>query len=234
MPLVNWNDVDTVLLDMDGTLLDLHFDNFFWLDHLPRRYAEYRQQPEAAVKEQLEKRFASERGSLNWYCLDYWSEQLDIDIATLKREITHLIAIRPHVARFLQALKHSHRQCLLVTNAHRDSVAIKMEHIDLRPWLDEIIISHDFDAPKEDPAFWRRLHRKLGFDPQRTLFIDDTEAVLQAAQEFGIRHLLTLLQPDSQGPHREQLVFPAIHHFDEIMPPTELDQNASASDQHEP
>ena len=217
---INWNDIDTVLLDMDGTLLDLHFDNFFWLDHLPRRYAQHRQQSESVARKLLGERFASERGSLNWYCLDYWSEQLELDIATLKREVTHLIALRPHVAHFLQALKQSHRDCLLVTNAHRDSVAIKMEHIDLRPWLDEIIISHDFNAPKEDLLFWRRMHRKLGFNPERTLFIDDTELVLQAARDFGIRHLLTLLQPDSRAPHRDQLEFPAIHHFDEIMPPT--------------
>ena len=27
-----WRDIDTVLLDMDGTLLDLHYDNHFWLE----------------------------------------------------------------------------------------------------------------------------------------------------------------------------------------------------------
>ncbi|NLD01354.1 MAG: haloacid dehalogenase, partial [Gammaproteobacteria bacterium] len=35
-----WAHIDTVLLDMDGTLLDLHFDNFFWLKYLPQCYAE--------------------------------------------------------------------------------------------------------------------------------------------------------------------------------------------------
>jgi putative hydrolase of the HAD superfamily len=217
--MINWHEIDTVLLDMDGTLLDLHFDNFFWLDYLPRRYAQHLAQPEHLVRKQLATRFASERGSLNWYCLDYWSRELDIDIATLKREITHLIAMRPHVAHFLQALHASHRQCLLVTNAHRVSVDLKMQHVDLRPWLDEIIISHDYDAPKEQLVFWHRLHQQLNFDPLRTLFIDDTEAVLIAAEEFGIRHLVTLLQPDSRAPQRDNLRFPAIHHFDEIMPP---------------
>ena len=27
--------VDLVLLDMDGTLLDLHYDSHFWLDYVP-------------------------------------------------------------------------------------------------------------------------------------------------------------------------------------------------------
>ncbi len=217
--MLNWHDIDTVLLDMDGTLLDLHFDNFFWLRHLPRRYAEQHGLPEEEVREQLLQRFESERGSLNWYCLDYWSGQLDMDIATLKSEISHLIALRPHVAQFLQRLKHSHRRCLLVTNAHRDSVNLKMGRVDLRPWLDEIIISHDYGAPKEDPGFWQRFHTHRHFDPHRTLFIDDTEAVLSTAQAFGIRHLITLAQPDSRAPRRKQLRFPVIHHFDEIMPP---------------
>ncbi|MCP4043692.1 MAG: haloacid dehalogenase, partial [Gammaproteobacteria bacterium] len=37
MPVINWNSIHTVLLDMDGTLLDLHFDNQFWLEHVPLR-----------------------------------------------------------------------------------------------------------------------------------------------------------------------------------------------------
>jgi FMN phosphatase YigB (HAD superfamily) len=35
-----WEAIDTVLLDMDGTLLDLRFDNYFWMEFLPERYAE--------------------------------------------------------------------------------------------------------------------------------------------------------------------------------------------------
>ena len=37
--MINWHDIDTVLLDLDGTLLDLHFDNYFWCQHLPLCYA---------------------------------------------------------------------------------------------------------------------------------------------------------------------------------------------------
>lgn len=34
----NWKTIDTVLLDMDGTLLDLHFDNHFWLSLVPQEF----------------------------------------------------------------------------------------------------------------------------------------------------------------------------------------------------
>ncbi len=36
----DWETVDTVLLDMDGTLLDKHFDDFFWEHYVPEIYAE--------------------------------------------------------------------------------------------------------------------------------------------------------------------------------------------------
>jgi len=38
--MLNWSEISTVLLDMDGTILDLHFDTHFWLEHLPMRYSE--------------------------------------------------------------------------------------------------------------------------------------------------------------------------------------------------
>lgn len=215
---VNWSEVDTVLLDMDGTLLDLHFDNYFWLQHLPQRYAEIHQLPHAEARDHLVNRFTAERGSLQWYCTDYWSAQLGVDVAELKQEVKHLIASRPFMTEFLLALQASHRRAILVTNAHHDSVAVKMERIDFEPLLDEIVISHDYRRPKEDPLFWQQLQQEHPFDPKRTLLIDDTETVLASAKTFGIAHLLSLSQPDSKGPIRQNMSFPMIHHFDEILP----------------
>ena len=62
--MINWNVIDTVLLDMDGTLLDLHFDNHFWMEHLPRVYAEKQQITLEASFTQLSDRFHSGRGTL--------------------------------------------------------------------------------------------------------------------------------------------------------------------------
>lgn len=222
---LDWNDIDTVLLDMDGTLLDLYFDNHFWLEHLPLRYAARHGVNETHARAHLTDMFAAQRGTLNWYCVDYWSRQLQLDIGELKHEIEHLIAIRPHVEDFLQRLHDSPssdgspRNVWLVTNAHRKSLNIKMKQTRIDRWFDRIICSHDYEQPKESAEFWRRFHAEHPFDPARTLFIDDSASVLQAAQRFGIRHLLTLLQPDSRQARREQTEFPGILHFDEIMPP---------------
>lgn len=216
--MIDWDTIDTVLLDLDGTLLDLHFDNYFWRQHLPRRYAEIHQRDENDSRQQLQQRMAANRGSLDWYSVDYWSEQLQLDIPALKLEIQHMISLRPYVEEFLRRLHHSRQQVLLVTNAHRKSLDIKLARTGIQRWFDAIVVSHDLRVPKEDPQFWHYLHARHPYRAERTLLIDDTESVLQAASRYGIAHLLTLLQPDSRLQKRLDTRFPGIHHFDEIMP----------------
>lgn len=213
-----WEAIDTVLLDMDGTLLDLYFDNHFWQEHLPRRFAEHHGREPAEARAELELLFAAQRGQLNWYCLDYWSERLQLDIVELKQEVEHLIAIRPHVESFLAWLHEGPREVWLVTNAHRKSLELKLARTGIDRWCDRVLSSHDLAAPKESPLFWQRLREQWPFEPARALLIDDTPSVLAAARDFGIGHLLTLLQPDSRLARREACEFPGILHFDEIMP----------------
>jgi len=216
--MLDWRNIDTVLLDMDGTLLDLHFDNYFWLQHLPKRYAEIYNSEEDRVRNELITRFQLERGSLNWYCIDYWSRELQLDIRELKEEVKHLIKVRPYVEEFLQNLHDRGCHVLLVTNAHQDSLKLKLSNTGLERWFDAIICAHDLQKPKEHEAFWDALQEIEPFNPTRTLLIDDTVSVLESAQRYGIQYLLTLLQPDSQSEIRTNPEYPAIHHFDEIMP----------------
>lgn len=208
--MVNWQQINTVLLDMDGTLLDLHFDNYFWQVHLPQRYSEKHQIPVDQAYRDLMGMIDSKQGSLQWYCLDYWTQELGLDIVLLKREVDHLIQFRPHAEYFLQQLQQSQRKVYLVTNAHRGSLSLKLEKTTLAQYCDGLISAHDYGFAKEQQAFWYALQDALGFDKHCTLFIDDSISVLQSAQQFGIQHLLSIQQPDSQRPAREQLPFPAI------------------------
>jgi putative hydrolase of the HAD superfamily len=215
---LDWDSIDTTLLDMDGTLLDLHYDNHFWLEHLPRRYAQIRDRAEDEVRHELVEHMRREQGKLHWYCLDYWSRELGLDVIELKREVKHLIAVRPYVEDFLAALQERGKRMLLVTNAHQTTLELKLDETGLERWFDAILSSHSFARPKEDPLFWAELQRVEDFDPARTLLIDDNHAVLDSARRFGIRHLLSLLQPDSRREPRGPGPFPAILHFDEVLP----------------
>jgi len=215
---VYWSEIDTVLLDMDGTLLDLHFDTYFWLEHLPLRYAQIHQVGHGETRRWLHERIIAEKGTLNWYCLDYWSRELEVDIVQLKREIADRIAFRPHVKDFLAALKQQHIRTVIVTNAHRDGLNLKIERTSIDQLVDHVISSHDYQLPKEDQGFWQRLQQEEPFEPSRTLLIDDSLPVLEAAQQFGIGHLLAIVQPDSQQPARQIEQFNSIDHFDELTP----------------
>lgn len=216
--MIDWGSIDTVLLDMDGTLLDLQFDNYFWQEHLPRQYAAKHRISEEESAAHLQSSYHSGEGTLQWYCLDHWSEQLDMDIPALKRELQHMIRLRPHAIEFLTRLHDSGRDVVMVTNAHRKTLEIKMGQVDITAWFSRIVVSHDLASPKEEQAFWHKLQDLHPFNPARTLLIDDTESVLDSARRYGIAHLLTLLQPDSSRQKRLDTEFPGIHHFDEIMP----------------
>ena len=211
--MLNWNTIDTVLLDMDGTLLDLHFDNYFWVEYLPLCYARKHGQTLAWAKQYLHPMMMRLQGKLDWYCLDFWTRELDMPIVQLKREIAHLIQLRPDADLFLQALQRSGRQVILITNAHRDSLSLKLERVELRTYFQRLISSHDFGFPKEEQAFWQALNTEVDFDPQRTLFIDDSLSILRSARTYGISQLLAVRQPDSRGELRDTAEFDAVEAY---------------------
>jgi putative hydrolase of the HAD superfamily len=214
-----WSRIDTVLLDLDGTLLDLYFDNHFFLEHLPRRLAERRGIPVQAAQAELRRRYRSVEGTLDWYCLDFWERELGLDLVALKREVGHLVDWRPHARAFLDTLAEAGKRRVLATNAHPGSLGFKFEQLSLGGHFDARYSAHDLGAPKEDAAFWDGLAARERFDAARTLFIDDNARVLAAAREWGIGHLLGIRRPDSRRPANELSGFAAIDDFDALAPP---------------
>ena len=211
--MVKWSEIDTVFLDMDGTLLDLHFDNYFWQEYLPAKWGECNGMDPASAKNQLVPQFRNKEGTLSWYCLDYWSERLDMDILTLKAEIEHLIRVRPHSVEFLEFISMQNKSMALVTNAHHSLIDMKFERTGIGKYFSQVVCAHAFGAPKEEDRFWIRLSEKYPFDPKRTLFIDDNLTVLRSARQHGIHHLLTIAQPDSSKPMRDTQEFIAVESF---------------------
>jgi HAD superfamily hydrolase (TIGR01509 family) len=216
--LINWNEISTVLLDMDGTLLDLNFDNHLWLEHVPLRYAELHGINVERARDILFPKFQSAEGTLDWYCVDYWSSELELDIPVLKKEVDHLIAIHPHVVKFLELVKQSDRRLILVTNAHVKSLEIKMEQTKLAGYFDHIVVSHDLGLPKESHEFWEKLKSVESYNESSTLLVDDSLPVLRAAKGYGIKHLLAVRKPDTKREEKDVEEFEAIYHFDDLMP----------------
>lgn len=216
--MIDWQQIDIVLLDMDGTLLDLNFDNHFWLEHVPLRYAEKHGIDIPAAKDALFPRFREVEGTMDWYSVDFWTDSLQMDIAQLKAEVQHLIDVHPYVIKFLDRLRQTGKQTILVTNAHQKSLMLKMDKTQLHNHIDHIICSHDFGIPKEEQAFWDKLKEAHPFENDRTLLCDDSLPVLRSARQYGIKHLLAIYKPDSQRPEKDTEEFEGITYFNDIMP----------------
>jgi len=216
--MLDWSKIDTVLLDMDGTLLDLNFDNHFWQVHLPRRYAESRGMPPDSGREELMARYHARAGTLEWYSVDFWETELELDIMRFKEEVAHLIDIHPHVTDFLDAVRASGRRVVLATNAHHKSVTLKMARTGLSSRFDAIVSSHALGAAKEEQEFWHRLRAIEPFDPARTALVDDSLPVLDSARRYGIAQLVAVKKPDTTRPQKSTGDYPAIDDFSQLMP----------------
>ena len=216
--LVDWSRVDHVLLDMDGTLLDLAFDNYFWREIVPQRYAERHGISLDEAHAHLVPQFRAKQGTLDWYCLDYWTGVTKVDIAALKEEIRDRIAPLQGSEDFLRWLRDSGRKVWLATNAHGRSWRLKLEHTGFSRWFDRVICAHDFGAPKENPLFWQRVMIEHPFDPARVLFADDSLPVLRAAREYGIGQIVAIRHPDSTLPKREIDEFKSVDRLADLLP----------------
>ena len=205
-----WSAIDSVLLDMDGTLLDLGYDKRFWEEYLPRRFAESRGIAVEEARRLMRPIFESTAGTLDWYCIDYWSRALSLDILAMKRATRHEIDWLPEARGFLARVRAAGKRIALVTNAHPEILALKDAQLGVRRRFDAVYSSHEFGDPKENADFWPRFAAREPFDPARTLFVDDNASVLAAARGHGIRWLYAVRRPVNRAPARAPNGFPGV------------------------
>lgn len=230
---IDWDDIQTVLLDMDGTLLDLHFDNYFWQEYLPECWAEQQGMELEQAHEILRPRFRALEGTLAWYCVDFWTRELELDLLALKDAVQHKIRLRPHAETLLKTLRHLGKQCVLVTNAHHAVLEYKLARTDLGRYFESLFTAHTFGEPKESARFWEILENHLAFDRRHTILIDDNQQVLRTAHKFGITRLFGIAQPDSQQlPHGSD-EFTAIEDFRQLFSPQIISSVGKAAAENE-
>jgi len=208
---------DTLMLDMDGTLLDLAYDNYMWLTHIPAAYARARSLPDDEARKELYAKFHSMRGTLEWYCLDHWSERLQLDIVGLHRAERDRIGWLPGAKSFLEDVKREGLRLLLVTNSHPDTLDMKSDVTGLGEYFDCIYTAHEFGTPKEQREFWQSLAEVESFDPRSTMFVDDTDPVLSSAAQFGVNHVVKVTRPDTTRDARPCERFTAVESVADLL-----------------
>jgi len=206
------------MLDMDGTLLDLAFDNYMWKELVPRRYAVENDMPFEDALELLMSKYAAVQGDLDWYCLDHWCDRLKIDVVQLHHDVSHRIGYLPGALEFLRSVHKQDIRVLLVTNSHPDTLALKDAMTGLGDYFDGLHSSHDYGYAKESQDFWNALQEDVGFDRDTTLFVDDSQPVLRSAHEFGIEMLVTVTHPDTSKPVKQGSEFRGVQRVADMLP----------------
>lgn len=214
---MNWQKIDTVLLDMDGTLLDKHFDDYFWETHVPEVYAKANKISILDAEDKLLALYKAEEGTLSWTDLNFWSEKLGLDLETMKTQLNHLIQVHPYVLEFLEFCRSMGKKIYLVTNAHPKTLEIKMDKTGLAAEFSAIICADELGMAKEENGFWSKLADKIDFDKQRCLLADDNENVLVSADKFGIKNLVFVSKSSSTKPVSHSSHYPSIIFFNELI-----------------
>ena len=214
---VDWDRVNDVLLDMDGTLLDRHFDNFFFEEELPRRYAAKEGLQFEASRERLMAMYRSVEGELAWTNLDYWTGRVGIDVVEMHRELQHMIAFLPGAQQFLEAVRASGKRIVVLTNAHHTGVKVKSAKTGLDRYVDRIVDAFEVGYLKMRPEYWPACHRLVGFDPSRSLYVDDDESCLRAARHYGIAAIVHSAKSSSQLPPAPSFSFPSVERLSTLL-----------------
>ena len=200
---------------MDGTLLDLNYDNALWNGLLPKRFASARGISDRTARNLL---YGNPISKFDYYSIDYWQDFTNLDMVSMHMELTHLIQYRANAKSLISKLRKLGIRCVIATNAHPKVFEIKNQVTLLDKIIDSVYCAHDFSTTKEDLKFWVRFQNIERFDPKRTLFIDDNIEVLDTARRYGILNLLAIEQPDSSKPVIKKSRYKSIANFSQIFP----------------
>ncbi len=217
MNMINWNEINIVLLDMDGTLLDDHYERMFWDNMLPDMFAEKHKINIEDSKKELQKIYNKHIGTNKWGDIDFWEKELDMELWNIRYQISHLLKLHPHTINFLEFLKKQNKKVFMVTAAPMNDIDFKFKHTKLEKYFIKIYTEIDIGYSKHDIKFWEALKKLTTFDNDSTLLAEDNEGILKIAKIFGIKHLILKGKYNSKFPAKSSKEFLTVNHFDEII-----------------
>lgn len=202
---------------MDGTLLDLAYDDFIWNHLLPIRYAEIHQCTIEQSKTTLFEFYQEHNHTLNWYSSRFWTAKVGVDVLAMQIEYKDKVKKREGCLELLNYLKENGYSIWLATNADAAGLKLKLEKTHLADYFDVIISSETIGHAKEFVEFWEILAKQHPFDAKTSYFIDDTEKVLNGAKKFGIHNLFSIQQPSSDNAPRTEFAYPMLNNLTDLI-----------------
>ena len=188
--MVKLNSTTAILSDLDGVILNLDYDIKFWGSWLPAHVASKSNQSLDEIRLKIQTEIDIQRGTLNFYDLNYWDDLLNIDCMQIIKEKEEKCSYLDGAYEALQRLSVLKSPKHILTNGDPRIQEYKAETQDFLEFFDSIFYSMHIGYPKESQEFWALARHNLNLDFEDAMFIDDDFKVVTTAAKAGIKQVV--------------------------------------------
>jgi putative hydrolase of the HAD superfamily len=187
--MVKLNSTTAILSDLDGVILDLAYDKKFWELWLPEQVTRQTNKSIEEAKAEIMTEIDIQRGTLNFYDLNYWDDLLNVDCMQIFQEKEERCSYLAGSYEALQRLSTLKNPKYILTNGDPRIQEYKAETQNFLEFFDSIFYSMHAGYPKESKEFWALARHNLNLEFEDAIFIDDDLKVVKAATKAGIKQV---------------------------------------------